>query len=172
MEELAAAGAGFETLVFLEYFEDLPDPRQRGKVMYPLDEVLLLALLAVLAGAETVVDIARFGAKKLTLLRRLRRFWMARHRTTIWMTSSPAWMLSTSIGVLWPGLGRALEATRIGSLPGTSDQPRHPLSLCQPNGRNSGPRTKGSRSLNPMSRLGPLRGLTLSTQYLLDIEYL
>ena len=71
MEEFAAApGAGYETLVFLEYFEDLPDPRQRGRVMYPLDEVLLLALLAVLAGAETFVDIARFGAKKLHLLRR------------------------------------------------------------------------------------------------------
>jgi len=75
MEEFAAApGAGYETLVFLEYFEDLPDPRQRGRVMYPLDEVLLLALLAVLAGAETFVDIARFGAKKLPLLRRFRPF--------------------------------------------------------------------------------------------------
>jgi len=42
--------------------------------MYPLDEVLLLALLAVLAGAETFVDIARFGAKKLPLLRRFRPF--------------------------------------------------------------------------------------------------
>jgi len=29
------------------------DPRQRGKVIYPLEEVLLLCLLAVLAGAET-----------------------------------------------------------------------------------------------------------------------
>jgi len=75
MEEFAAApGAGYETLVFLEYFEDLPDPRQRGRVMYPLDEVLLLALLAVLAGAETFVDIAQFGAKKLPLLRRFRPF--------------------------------------------------------------------------------------------------
>ena len=75
MEELATTpGAGYETLVFLEYFEDLPDPRQRGKVMYPLDEVLLLALLAVLAGAETFVDIARFGTKKLPLLRRFRPF--------------------------------------------------------------------------------------------------
>jgi predicted transposase YbfD/YdcC len=33
-----------------------------------------LALLAVLAGAETFVDIARFGAKKLALLRRFRPF--------------------------------------------------------------------------------------------------
>ncbi len=31
-----------ESVVFLRYFEDLPDPRQRAKVMYPLPEVLLL----------------------------------------------------------------------------------------------------------------------------------
>jgi predicted transposase YbfD/YdcC len=67
-------GALAETVVFLSYFKDLPDVRQRGKVMYPLTEVLLLCLLAVLAGAETVTDIARFGEKKLDLLRRLRPF--------------------------------------------------------------------------------------------------
>jgi hypothetical protein len=59
-----------ETVVFLRYFKDLKDPRQQGKVTYPLDEILLLCLLAVLAGAETVVDIALFGCKK----RGLRRF--------------------------------------------------------------------------------------------------
>ena len=63
-----------EALVFLRYFEDLPDARRRGKVMYPLEEVLLLCLLAVLAGAETITDIARFGQKKLDLLRRFRPF--------------------------------------------------------------------------------------------------
>jgi predicted transposase YbfD/YdcC len=63
-----------ETVVFLDYFKDLPDPRQAGKVIYPLAEVLLLCLLAVLAGAETFVDIARFGEKKLDLLRRFRPF--------------------------------------------------------------------------------------------------
>lgn len=67
-------GAFDESVVFLSYFKDLSDPRQSGKVMYPLDEVLLLTLLAVLAGAETFVDIARFGAKKLPLLRRFRPF--------------------------------------------------------------------------------------------------
>jgi predicted transposase YbfD/YdcC len=75
MAGLAAAYDAFdEAVVFLEHFRDLPDPRQRGKVMYPLDEVLLLSLLAVLAGAETFVDIARFGDKKLELLRRFRAF--------------------------------------------------------------------------------------------------
>jgi predicted transposase YbfD/YdcC len=63
-----------ESVVFLRYFEDLPDARQIGKVRYPLAEVLLLCLLAVLAGAETFVDIALFGDKKLGLLRRFRPF--------------------------------------------------------------------------------------------------
>jgi len=70
----AEFGAISETVVFLEYFKDLPDPRQLGKVVYPLGEVLLLCLLAVLGGAETFVDIARFGEKKLGLLRRFRPF--------------------------------------------------------------------------------------------------
>ena len=68
------ADALAETVVFLRYFRDLPDVRQRGKVIYPLPEVLLLCLLAVLAGAETITDIARFGEKKLELLRRFRPF--------------------------------------------------------------------------------------------------
>ena len=67
------AGLG-ETIVFLKYFEDLPDARQRGKVMYPLREVLLLCLMAVLAGAETIMDIARFGDRKLAFLRRFLPF--------------------------------------------------------------------------------------------------
>ena len=67
-------GALAEAVVFLNHFKDMPDPRQRGEVMYPLGEVLLLALLAVLAGAESFVDIARFGCMKLDLLRRFRPF--------------------------------------------------------------------------------------------------
>jgi predicted transposase YbfD/YdcC len=67
-------GALSEAVVFLNYFNDLPDPRQRGKVMYPLDEILLLALLAVLAGADSFVEIARFGCKKRALLQRFRPF--------------------------------------------------------------------------------------------------
>lgn len=63
-----------EAVVFLSYFKELKDPRQQGKVTYPLDEILLLCLLAVLAGAETFVDIALFGCKKRELLRRFRPF--------------------------------------------------------------------------------------------------
>ena len=68
------AGAVKETTVFLSYFEDLPDYRQKGKVAYPLDEVLLLMLAAALAGADTIADMARFGRAKLPFLRRFRLF--------------------------------------------------------------------------------------------------
>ena len=67
-------GALDETVVFLSHFKDLPDTRQKAKVSYPLDEVLLLCLLGVLAGAETFVDIALFGCKKIMFLRRFRPF--------------------------------------------------------------------------------------------------
>ncbi len=69
------AAEAFDTIVdFLESFESLDDPRQRGKVLYPLDEVLLLVLLGVIAGCESWVEIARYGEKKLALLRRFRPF--------------------------------------------------------------------------------------------------
>jgi hypothetical protein len=58
-------GAFDETVVFLSHFNDLHDPRQQAKVTYPLDEVLLLCLLGVLAGAEAFTEIALFGVKKL-----------------------------------------------------------------------------------------------------------
>jgi predicted transposase YbfD/YdcC len=64
----------YEAVVFLSHFKDLPDPRQSGKITFPLDEVQLLCLLAVLAGAEAITDMARFGEKKLDLLRRFRPF--------------------------------------------------------------------------------------------------
>jgi predicted transposase YbfD/YdcC len=67
-------GEIFEATVFLGHFDELTDGRQAGKVVYPLAEVLLLSLLAVLAGADTFTDIARFGEKKLALLRRFRSF--------------------------------------------------------------------------------------------------
>ena len=63
-----------QVVEWLEHFEPLEDPRQQGKVWYPLDETLLLCLLAVLAGAESWVEIAEFGKKKLDFLRRLRPF--------------------------------------------------------------------------------------------------
>ena len=63
-----------QVVEWMEHFRPLPDHRQAGKVWYPLDEVLLLALLAVLAGAESWVEVAEFGDKKLEFLRRFNTF--------------------------------------------------------------------------------------------------
>ena len=72
---LGTVDEAFDEIVdFLDHFNDLEDPRQRAKVLYPLDEVLLLCLLGVLAGCESWVEIARYGEKKLQFLRRFRAF--------------------------------------------------------------------------------------------------
>ena len=99
-------GAIEETVVFLDYFKELPDPRQAGKVIYPLAEVLLLCLLAVLAGAESFVDIARFGEKKIEFLRRFRPFHMARPRTITSAIFSPSSTPSASNAVSLTGWQR------------------------------------------------------------------
>ena len=58
--------AGFEgyrvALVFLEFFADFPDQRQRGKVIYPLEEVLLLCLPA--GGGCESGDLRRYRAAR------------------------------------------------------------------------------------------------------------
>jgi DDE_Tnp_1-associated len=93
-----------QVVVFFDHFKEFPGLRQRGKVMYPLNEILLLCLAAVLAGVGTVSDIARFGEKKLHFLRRFFcRLRMARPPTTIWATF---WRRSTrmrSSAALFPG---------------------------------------------------------------------
>lgn len=42
----------------LEEFADLEDPRQQAKVLYPLEEILLLCLCAVISGADCWVEVA------------------------------------------------------------------------------------------------------------------
>lgn len=59
---------------WLGHFEVLDDPRQSGKIAYPLSEMLLQCLLAVLAGADSWVEVALFGKRKLDFLRRFAAF--------------------------------------------------------------------------------------------------
>jgi predicted transposase YbfD/YdcC len=58
----------------VEYFEQLPDSRQQGKTLYPLTEIILTSVCAVLAGANSYVEIAHFGEIKLDFLRKLLPF--------------------------------------------------------------------------------------------------
>ena len=55
---------------FAACFEDLPDPRASNK-RHDLTEILFLALLAVLCGAESACDMAAFARAKQALLRTL-----------------------------------------------------------------------------------------------------
>lgn len=54
---------------FLEYFSNLEDPRINRKKLYPLDEILLVVLCAVICGAEGWADFKLFGEEKLDFLR-------------------------------------------------------------------------------------------------------
>jgi len=45
----------------IRFFQTVEDARLQGKVSYPLHEILMLAFLAVMSGAGTIVDIAMFG---------------------------------------------------------------------------------------------------------------
>ena len=65
---------GSDHIEFLGSFEALDDPRQQAKVLYPLPEILLLCLCAVLGGADSWVDVALYGQHKLGFLRRLLPF--------------------------------------------------------------------------------------------------
>jgi len=46
-----------------DHFAELTDPRRR-EVIYPLINVVVIAVCAVICGADDFVSIARFGRKK------------------------------------------------------------------------------------------------------------
>lgn len=63
-----------QTPVFLNYFREMDDPRQAAKVVYPLEEIFLLVLCAVISGADGWTSIALYGRKKIEVLRRFLPF--------------------------------------------------------------------------------------------------
>lgn len=58
----------------IKLFGQLDDPRQAGKVQYPLQEILLLVLCAAICGADSIVEIVQFGELKIDFLRQLLPF--------------------------------------------------------------------------------------------------
>ena len=55
---------------FLTCIRDVPDHRIAGMVTYPLDEILLAALVGVLCGAEDFDDVESIGSELIVWLRR------------------------------------------------------------------------------------------------------
>lgn len=56
-------------LGFLDYFDNLKDPRHDSYKTYPVDELLFLTLCAVICGAEGWSDVEDFGHAKQDFLR-------------------------------------------------------------------------------------------------------
>lgn len=54
--------------------EEVNDARLQGMIEYPLNEILLLAFLAILSGASSWADLERFGNSKLKFLRKFLPF--------------------------------------------------------------------------------------------------
>ena len=138
-----------ETIIFLSHFKDLKDPRQQAKVDYPLDEILLLCLLAVLAGAETVTDIALFGHKKRDLLRRFRPF----------AKGTPAHdHLGDILAVLDPEQFQPCFVAWVAALTGT---PEGVIAIDGKTARRSGRKSKGQAPIHMVSAFAAHQRLVL-----------
>jgi hypothetical protein len=55
---------------FLDFFEDLEDPRLDRKKLHGVSEIMLVTLAGVICGAEGWIDVEKFGKAKLTELRK------------------------------------------------------------------------------------------------------
>jgi len=55
---------------FLSCFQEIEDPREDKKLLYPMNEILFLVISAVLSSAESWEQIVKYGESKLKLLRK------------------------------------------------------------------------------------------------------
>jgi len=58
----------------IDSFSEIEDPRHPRNTLYPIEEILLLAICGAISGADDFVSIAEFGEAKLGWLRRLLPF--------------------------------------------------------------------------------------------------
>src|SRR6187200_1315861 len=58
------------TLAFTRYMADLPDPRVERTRKHRLDDILVIALCAVVCGADSFEEVERFGKAREGWLRR------------------------------------------------------------------------------------------------------
>ena len=58
----------------LDHLNEVPEPRQSGKIEYPLDEILFLTISAVVSTCSEWDEIVDFGEDKLDWLRRYRPY--------------------------------------------------------------------------------------------------
>jgi predicted transposase YbfD/YdcC len=74
MDGLESARLSMMKTALLDHFSALNDPRQAWKVVYPLQEILLIVLCGTMAGADDFADIERWAKRKLDFLKRFLPF--------------------------------------------------------------------------------------------------
>ena len=89
---------GSDHIEFLGSFEALDDPRQQACIRY---QILLLCLCAVLGGADSWVEVALYGQRKLGFLRRFFPFAPGRRCNLITRgaLSSSKWQSTASLAM-------------------------------------------------------------------------
>ena len=95
-------------------FGALDDTRQQAKVLYPLPEILLLCLCAVLGGADSWVEVALYGQQKLEFLRRFLPFAHGVPSHDHWGTCLRGWTRSSFRVVSSPGWSGVQRSARGG----------------------------------------------------------
>jgi predicted transposase YbfD/YdcC len=63
-----------ESCNFLDYFQDIKDPRIDRKKLYPIEEIFLVTICGVICGSEGWSDLWLFGKRKLDYLRKVLPF--------------------------------------------------------------------------------------------------
>lgn len=58
-----------KSTTFLDYFEDIEDPRSEKNKLYSVHEILLVTICALICGAESWRDLVTFGNEKLDFFR-------------------------------------------------------------------------------------------------------
>ena len=94
---------GSDHIEFLGSFEALDDPRQQAKVLYPLPEILLLCLCAVLGGADSWSMLRSMASTSWNFCAACCRSSMWCRRTTNWGTCLQGWTRSNFRVVSSPG---------------------------------------------------------------------
>ena len=56
-------------IALLVHFAPLVDPRQSAKILYPLEEIVLLVVCATIVGADDLVEVREWGLEHLDFLR-------------------------------------------------------------------------------------------------------
>ena len=69
MTAATITSANAPKLSLLQHFSSLKDPRQNAKVLYPLEEIVLLLVCATVAGCDDLVGLREWGVEHLEFLR-------------------------------------------------------------------------------------------------------